>query len=86
MQLLCAVVDMQRTTGDRTKCVIILHPFCFHLLLSSQLPSLHLSVSVSILFVLSLGHNHEALSARGIQCKSVKVKSGENQKWNRQFP
>lgn len=81
-----AVVDVLRTAGDSTKCVIILHPFCFHLLRSSQPPSLHLSVNVSILFSPRLGHNHGALSARGIQCKSVKVKSGENEKWNRQFP
>lgn len=86
MVCVSAAVDVQRTAGDRTKCVIILHLFCFHLLPSSRPPSLHLSVSVSILFLLRLGYNHEALSAHGIQCKSVKVKSGENEKWNRQFP
>lgn len=39
-----------------------------------------------IFFSRQLGRNHEALSAHGRQSKCVKVKMGQNQNWNRQFP
>lgn len=71
--------DVYRSAGDKMKSAIILHSFCFHLVLSSLPPLLHLSVTLSILFLFRLRQNHEPFSTHGRQCESNRLKSDE--KW-----
>lgn len=64
-----AMADVSRSDGDRTKHSIILHFFCFHLMLSCLPPSLHLFICpTSLSFPLQVAPWSSEISIHERQC------------------